>query len=161
MSQREPNTLRNVIARTAETRPGAIFLFSPETQGERTFAELRRRSERLAQRLMGMGLSKGDKVAFLMDNGLFTAELFLGAMYAGFTVVPLNVRAGGPHIAYTLNHSDARAVFVSDEYRSVMDEIRGQLGPEVAVILDRRGSRPGLGRARASRTAFAGGPAGR
>ncbi len=94
--RREPDTLRGVIIRMAETRSGAPFLFSPETTGETTFAELRRRSERLAQWLLARGLSKGDKVAFLMDNGLFTAELFLGAMYGGFTVVPLNVRAGAP-----------------------------------------------------------------
>ncbi len=42
MTRREPDTLRGVITRMAETRPEASFLFSPETKGERTFAELRR-----------------------------------------------------------------------------------------------------------------------
>ncbi len=70
----------------------------------------------------------------MMDNGLFTAELFLGTMYGGFVTVPLNVRAGGSHLAYTLNHCDAKVVFVSDDYHAVMTEIRGQVGREIEVI---------------------------
>jgi amino acid adenylation domain-containing protein len=134
MLLRGPETVRSSIVRMAEARPEASFLISPETRAETTFADLRLRSERLAQRLLGLGLSKGDKVAFLLDNGLFTAELLLGAMYGGFTVVPANIRAGASHIAYTLTHSDARVVFVSDEYRSVLMEIHGQLSQQVQVI---------------------------
>lgn len=43
--------------------------------------------------LQERGLSAGDKVAFLMDNGLYTAEVFLGVMYGGMVAAPLNVRA--------------------------------------------------------------------
>jgi acyl-CoA synthetase (AMP-forming)/AMP-acid ligase II len=78
----------------ALAQPELAYLISPETKHELTFRGLRERARHLRGRLRQMGLEHGDKVAFLIDNGLFTAELFLGAMYSGFVAVPLNVRAG-------------------------------------------------------------------
>ena len=46
------------------------------------------------------GFATRDKIAFLMDNGLFAAQLFLGAMYGGFVSVPLNVRAGVSRVVH-------------------------------------------------------------
>ena len=89
---------------------------SPETGLEWTFQELRRQSIRLGQKLMAVGFAAGDKVAFMADNGVFTSGLFLGTMYAGFVSVPLNVRAGRSQLSYMLDHSDAKVVFVSNEY---------------------------------------------
>jgi non-ribosomal peptide synthetase component F len=68
----------------AETRPTATFLLSPETGRELTFKGLQEQAVLLVERFRRMGLERGDKVAFLLDNGLFTAQLFLGAMYGGF-----------------------------------------------------------------------------
>ena len=70
-----------------------------------------------------MGLEHGDKIAFLMDNGLFTAQLFLGAMYGGFVSVPLNVRAGVSQLSYMLEHCDAKIVFVASQYASLIKEV--------------------------------------
>ena len=70
-----------------------------------------------------MGLEHGDKIAFLMDNGLFTAQLFLGAMYGGFVSVPLNVRAGVSQLSYMLDHCDAKVVFVGSQYNALIKEV--------------------------------------
>ena len=72
--------------------------------------------------------STGDKVAFLMDNGLFTAQLFLGTMYGGFVSVPLNVRAGVSQLSYMLDHCDAKVVFVGNQYDCAdqRSDVRGQ-----------------------------------
>ena len=92
--------------------------------------------------MLALGLERGDKIAFMMDNGLFTAGLFLGAMYGGFVPVPLNVRAGRSQLAYMLDHSDAKVVFVSDEYHQVIEELRGEVGRDLVGDPGRRRSRP-------------------
>ena len=122
----EPETIRAAIDRMADCRGTSVFLYGPETRQEITFADLQRQSNELARRLLSLGLSKGDKVAFLLDNGLFSAGLLVGAMYGGLVPVPLNTRAGKAHLAYALNHCDARVVFVSAAYADTVDEILGE-----------------------------------
>lgn len=92
--EREVTTVRASIDQMAEMRTGEIFLISPETKRELTFGELQRRVTELAHRLLDLGVSKDEKVSFLLDNRLFTVELVLGARYGGFVPVSLNVGAG-------------------------------------------------------------------
>ena len=121
------STVRALIDRMAASRPEAVYLLSPETGLYWTYEELRRQSNRLGHELGGLGCAAGDKIAFMMDNGLFTAGLFLGTMYGGFVPVPLNVRAGRSQLLYMLDHSDAKVLFVSDEYYQVIEELGANL----------------------------------
>ena len=116
----EVTTIRQLIDRMAEARPEAPFLLSPETGEVLTFLGLKKQSEVLATQLQRWGLKRGDKVAFLMDNSLFSAQLFLGVMYGGHVAVPLNVRAGVSQLSYMVEHCDAKVVFVGDEYTALM-----------------------------------------
>jgi amino acid adenylation domain-containing protein len=79
-------------------------------------------------------MERGDKVAFLMDNGLFTAQLLLGTMYAGFVAVPLNARAGVSQLSYMMDHCDARIVFVGNSYLALIEEVLASVGRKVEVI---------------------------
>lgn len=128
-------TVRALVDRMSELGAEKPFLISPESNSEWTFAQLRQHSEQIARKLGKMGLAKGDKVAFLMDNGLFTSGLLLGAMYGGFVPVPLNVRAGRIHLAYTLDHCDTKVVFVSEDYRPLLDEVRGEIRRDLQVVV--------------------------
>jgi amino acid adenylation domain-containing protein len=129
-----PCTLRGLIDRMALERPDSVYLLSPESGLEWTYLELRRQSNRLGRKLIELGCCPGDKVAFMMDNGVFTAGVFLGTIYAGFVSVPLNVRAGRTQLAYMLDHSDARVVFVSPEYEELFKEVKAELGRDLKVI---------------------------
>ena len=77
----EIKTVRELIDWKAGTLPDAAFLISPETGLVSSFKDLQDRVRHLGSRFQELGLERGDKIAFLMDNGRFTAELFLGAMY--------------------------------------------------------------------------------
>ena len=123
-----------LIDRMALERPDSVYLSSPESGIEWTYLELRRQSNRLGLKLMELGFSAGDKVAFMMDNGVFTAGVFLGTIYAGFVSVPLNVRAGRTQLAYMLDHSDAKVVFVSPEYEELLQQVQAELGSDLTVI---------------------------
>jgi amino acid adenylation domain-containing protein len=130
----EVTTVRELIDRMAATQPDVAFLLSPETGQVHTFLELRRQARIICSGLLQSGLEQGDKVAFMLDNGLFTAQLFLGAMYGGFVVVPLNVRAGVAQLSFVLDHCDAKAVFVGDAYNDLAKDAMAGVHHALKVI---------------------------
>lgn len=134
ISPNELKTIRELIDHLAKTEPEGVFLISPETRSAITFGGLQERSRILSSELLRAGLTRGDKIAFLLDNGLFTAQLFLAVMYSGFVAVPLNVRAGASQLSYTLDHSDAKVVYVSEDYQGLLVEVMANVARKVRVI---------------------------
>jgi amino acid adenylation domain-containing protein len=127
-------TIRDLIDHKADTQPDVAFLIGPETGRILTFRGLQEQSRFVSIQLQQLLLEPGDKVAFLMDNGLFTAQLFLGAMYGGFVSVPLNVRAGVSQLSYTLDHCDAKVVFVEEKYTGLIKEVLATVRRAVRVM---------------------------
>jgi len=133
-SSTEVLTLRQLIDWQAEAKAEECFLLSPETGSVVTFRGLQAHATKMARWLHQLGLDRGDKVATLMDNGLFTAELFLGVMYGGFVSVPLNVRAGLSQLSFMVEHCDAKVVCVAQEYAALMTEVMTQMRRPVQVV---------------------------
>ncbi|MCX7893464.1 MAG: AMP-binding protein [Burkholderiales bacterium] len=110
-----PATVRAAVDAQAAARPGAPYFISPEAGRALSFGGLRDAALRLHGQLRALGAVPGDKVALYMGNGIATAQLFVGAMYGGYTVVPLNLLAQGAQLEYVLGHCDARLVFVAPQ----------------------------------------------
>jgi amino acid adenylation domain-containing protein len=127
-------TLRELIDYRSAENPASTFLTGPETGRILTFADLQKLARARQGQLHQAGLEPGDKIAFLMDNGLSTAELFLSLMYGGFVAVPLNVRAGVTQLSYTLDHCDAKAVFVEEQYQGLIKEVLAEVLRSVQII---------------------------
>ena len=132
--EHEIGTVTELIDSMALVRSDSAFLISPEAGRVLSFSGLREQSKAISARLRQARLEPGDKVAFLMDNGLFTVQLFLGTMYGGLVSVPLNVRAGVSQLVFTLDHSDAKIVFVEEQYRSLLEEVLAGISRKVQVI---------------------------
>ncbi len=130
----EINTVRDLIDCRAGTQPDLAFLISPETGRVSTFKGLREQAHHLCARFRQLGLERGDKIAFLMDNGLFTAQLFLAAMYGGFVSVPLNARAGVSQLSYMLDHCDTKVAFVASQYNALIKEAMASIRRPVEII---------------------------
>lgn len=127
-------TIRELIDRKAIELTEKDFLISPDTGRSLSFQGLQKQARHVSAWLQHLGLEKGEKVAFLMDNGLFTVQLFLGTMYGGFVSVPLNVRAGASSLCFTLEHSDARAVFAESQYMPLLKEALANVRRSIQVI---------------------------
>ena len=127
-------SVREAIDLMANERPETAYLICPETGTSVSFVDLKQQSILLSCMLSQAGLESGDKVALVMDNGLLTAQLFLGAMYGGFVAVPLNVRAGTAQLAYMLDHCDAKVVFVENQYTEMLGETLGRVHRDIRVI---------------------------
>ena len=131
---KEIKSVRDAIDLMADERPDTAFLICPETGTSVSFVDLKQQSILLSCMLSQARLESGDKVALVMDNGLLTAQLFLGAMYGGFVAVPLNVRAGPMQLAFMLDHCDAKVVFVEDQYTGMLGETLGSVRGDIRVI---------------------------
>ncbi|MCU0897088.1 MAG: AMP-binding protein [Burkholderiales bacterium] len=113
-------TVRAAVDAQAAARPDAPYFISPEAGCALAFGALHASAHRLHGALASLGAKPGDKIALYMGNGIATAQLFVGAMYAGYTIVPLNLLAQGAQLEYVLGHCDARLVFVApDEMEKV------------------------------------------
>lgn len=124
-------TIKEYIDRGASEQPDRVFLKSPETGQELTWFQLQAISQGIAARLEDMGLAKGDKAAFLLNSGYWSAALFLGVMYSGRVIAAINAKAGAVQLAYVLEHSDSKVLFVSrayqEQFRDVIDSISSKL----------------------------------
>ena len=109
-------TVRSMVDDQATHRGDAVFLIAPEPGLRVTFGQLRENSIRLADFLYATGFDRGDKVSFMMPNGYQTTRLFLGIMYAGLVVAPLNLQAQDAQLAYVLRHSDTRLIFTTEQH---------------------------------------------
>jgi len=92
-----------------------------------TYPEVNRRVNRLAHRLMRMGLQKGDKLAVLMENSIELVELYLATAKTGIVIVPVNFRLVGHEVAYIVDNADAKAMVVHHEFSPCVDAIKNDL----------------------------------
>ncbi|WP_091039423.1 AMP-binding protein [Glycomyces harbinensis] len=91
---------RKTPHRTAVVGPGGRF----------TYAELHERVHRLAHGLRGLGVRRGDRVAYLGPNHhTFLEALFAGGVL-GAIVVPLNTRLAAPELAHCLEDSGSEVL---------------------------------------------------
>ncbi len=86
-----------------------------------TYFQMQREIEDCAGRLAAIGISKGDRVAFLGHN----QPMFLFAMFAsarlGAIFVPLNFRLTGPELAFMIEDCAASALIVDAAHRAVVE----------------------------------------
>ena len=118
---RDPSTettVRACIDARAKVHGESSFLIAPERAITLDYAGLQFQCQQVEAKLATLGLGPGDKVAFLLDNGYWTTSLFLGTMYAGMVIVPLNAVAGVRLVRYILEHCDAGVLFCSERYRT-------------------------------------------
>ncbi len=92
-----------------------------------TYSELNIRTNRLANGLLNMGLCKGDRVAVMLYNCVEFIEIYCAFAKAGLVVAPVSWRYVDNEIEYVVNHSDAKAMIVHEEFIKTIDTIRPKL----------------------------------
>lgn len=127
-------TVRFHVDKQAAERPEKPYLIAPEPNLKLTYSELKDSSITLGKQLLSLGINKGDKVSFMAGNGYLTTRIFLGAMYAGAVISPLNLQAQPAVLRYVLEHSDTKAVFVEEALQERLEEAAGKLDRKVEII---------------------------
>ena len=93
-------------------RPAIIYQDPSEGQEPAawTYRDLDQESDRLAAALVSLGVAKGDRVAYYIQNSPELIAGFFGILKAGAVPVPCNVMYQAEELAYHLNDSGARTL---------------------------------------------------
>jgi amino acid adenylation domain-containing protein len=89
-----------------------------------TYAELDRRSDRVAHAILARGL-RPEPVAVVVDQGLAVIPAILGVLKAGRIYVPLETALGREQLGFMLKDSCATTVLVSGSTKSFVRTVAG------------------------------------
>ena len=111
-----------------------------------TYAELNRSINRLANSLLGLGVTKGDKVVTLLPNSLELYEAYWACGKIGAVIVPMSTLLMEQALKNLISDSDAVALITSSQFMDRIDAIRPELTniPDNRFLLTDREDAPGF-----------------
>ena len=123
--------LGTILQASADARPDHPAL----RLGDLTlsYAELDRAARGVAASLRERGVQPCDKVALLVPNVPEFTIAYFGILYAGATVVPINVLAAAPEVTYFLQDSEARLLIAHPMFAEPAHE--GASDADVPVVI--------------------------
>jgi fatty-acyl-CoA synthase len=92
-----------------------------------TYADVYRRSKRLANALVGLGVEPGDRVGTFAWNNHQHLEMYFGIPGAGAVCHTLNIRLSPDQLAYIANHAEDRVVVVDGSLLPLFEKVAGDL----------------------------------
>ena len=92
-----------------------------------TFAEFDRRTNQVAQMLIGLGCEPGAKVAVYAWNRVEWAEMFFGSFKARVIPINVNYRYVAHELEYLFDNSDSEVVIFERGFAPVIEEIRSTM----------------------------------
>jgi long-chain acyl-CoA synthetase len=130
--------LGTILQTSCEARPEHVAL----RLQDRTlrYHELDRAARGVATSLRERGLQPGDRVALMVPNVPEFTIAYFGTLYAGCTVVPLNVLLSAPEVQYHLEDSGAKLLVAHSLFEAPAREGARQSG---VPVLRAEGSGPG------------------
>src|ERR1700732_5062831 len=100
-----------------------------------TYAEAERRSKRLANALIRLGIRPGDRVGTLAWNTYRHFELYYGISGIGAVCHTINPRLFDDQIVYIVNHAADRLLFVDTSFVPLIERLAPELPSECRIVL--------------------------
>lgn len=109
-----PSTIPALLAHVAARHGGedAIAMVAETV----SYAELDRRSARMARALLASGAGKGARVALLAPDGVFWVTAFLAALRIGALVTVVSTLCTPRELAHILHHSDTQMLIAARRF---------------------------------------------
>jgi len=130
-------TLATLLDRHAQYRPDKTAVVFEDQRF--TWEQFNRNVNKLANTLLGMGVTRGDKVATILTNCLELLELYWAVAKIGAVVVPLSPLLRGQGLTRLLNDSDTIIVFTNQDTVQHLDPLKSELthiAPDRYVLVD-------------------------
>ena len=128
----QPHTTAAFLRHWAAARPDHVALRWSE--GQMTYAELDRRTNRVAQALAAEGIGPADRVTYLGKNSPEQAELLLGAAKLNAVPCPVNYRLAPDEVAYIVADAASKVFVVDAEFTSVVEAVKVMV-PDLRVVV--------------------------
>jgi long-chain acyl-CoA synthetase len=132
----QPGTFCERLVRAATQRPDkvAMMLLGSNGADTTTFGSMLSQIRSLAYRLGVEGIAFGDRVAIIGENHPNWAIAYLGTMYRGAVVVPLDPSAPAEALANFLENSETKLTFVSQTNLEKFGAVCEQLGRHIRAV---------------------------
>jgi long-chain acyl-CoA synthetase len=129
----EIETLADVPRHHARVRPNSVAM----VDGDRitTYREWDKRTSRVANGLLSLGVRPGARIAALDENSDRYFDILFGAAKIGAVLVSVNWRLAPLEIAYILNDSTAEVLFVGQRFKSLTEQVLTNLERKPKVIV--------------------------
>jgi len=111
-----------VTSHWAQVKPDAPAVY--DRFGMRTFAQVNAAANRIVRLLRAHGVAPGEHIAFLTSNRAEVMEILAASMRGGYRLTPINWHFTTEEVAYVLENSDARAVFVETRFPAALEASR-------------------------------------
>jgi long-chain acyl-CoA synthetase len=115
----------DMLRRSAHRQPGKTALAFGDNQI--TYKDLNERVNRLANSLLEMGLTKGDRVALLLHNCPQFFEIYFTCAKAGGIFVPVNNLLKRSELIQILRYIDPRFLFFDADFGAMIGSLKGEL----------------------------------
>ena len=109
-----------------------------------SFADLQRRSNRLANAMAVLGIGKGDRVGVMQVNCPQAIEIYFAAAQLDAIYIPINFRSKEQELAQMLAQAQPGVMFIGQRYLPLLDAAAG-VPPERVVVLDAQPQEYGVG----------------
>lgn len=124
------------IVESFESRPDATAMrIVGNDDSTYTFGELLRQTRSIAYRLTQEGVEFGDRVALIGENHPKWAAAYLGAVYRGAVMVPLDPHGEIETITNFLENSKAKVAFLSPDQTERFQQIEEKLGRYIPAVV--------------------------
>ncbi len=124
------------IVESFESRPDATAMrIVGNDDSTYTFGELLRQTRSIAYRLTQEGVEFGDRVALIGENHPKWAAAYLGAVYRGAVMVPLDPHGEIETITNFLENSKAKVAFLSPDQTERFQQIEEKLGRHIPAVV--------------------------
>jgi acetyl-CoA synthetase len=103
--------------------------------GTRSYAQLAADAGRWGNAFLALGLSRGDRILFVLDDTPFYPAAFFGAVRAGLVPILINVLTPPDLLRFYLEDSDARTAVVEAEFCDRFETACGGRSPLKTLIV--------------------------
>ncbi len=121
-------TIGEAVRVNAKKYPDKLAL--KDAKRSLTFKQFNERTDRLANALTSLGLSKGDKISAVVQNCSEFMEIYVATAKTGIIISPVNWRFTPREVEYVINNSDAKALITCSNCVQLVEEVRAKLNIE-------------------------------
>jgi len=123
------------VARGDGDRVALYFETEAGEKSQYTFADLKRESDRLANTLVALGITPGDRVAIILPQCVEAGISHIAISKTAGVVLPLASLFRVDALEYRLSDSGAKVVITDAAHREMVESIRDSL-PDLEQIID-------------------------
>jgi malonyl-CoA/methylmalonyl-CoA synthetase len=139
MSEPDNSNLYDEYRACAPANPDAVLLQTSDGTIY-TYADAERESARVANYLVALGATPGDRVTVQVDKSPSVLWLYLGCLRAGLVYHPLNTAYKASELEYFLGNAQPRIVVCSQRSETLFSSLAGAAAVEHVLTLESDGS---------------------